>query len=156
MKLLKLSLLVILLSGCVSTPELIVETPTERTSLSLHLTKSASFVDHLKGAQSNLQQAQAIGVLRENDPALACVTQVLAKIAPETGDAPKSFVPNSGSILEDASIAYILKRQLEDLRNLGPSQPDPTCLGLVGQIVYDGAVAARRGLSVLNPIRGLR
>lgn len=94
-------------------------------------------VDLLEAAY-NLDNAIAIGVLPADDPAAACVHDVLQKTGVEAAagtPAVQSFVPKVSLAASAGSVAYIRAQQLRSLKGIEVSIE---CKGMIGQFVVDG------------------
>ncbi len=138
------------LSGCVSTPEKIVATPTGST-LPIPIT-SPTLIAALQADAYNLDQAVVIGALAKDDPAPACLHDFLQKAGieiPPGGTAPASFAPKPEG---KASILYIQVQQAKSIAGGGIKVSTP-CLALIGQLRLDEATAAARGAEALLPIK---
>jgi hypothetical protein len=68
-------------------------------------------------------------------------SSALASAGPEL----ESFKPKYGGLASAGAVLYIEKRKLKKLR--GGVKIDPSCLALVGQIVFDGASSARKAVT---------
>jgi hypothetical protein len=101
-------------------------------------------VNDLIDAKFNVDEAARIGILDANDPAPYCLADVL-KRAGIGGPELESFKPKYGGVASAGAVLYIEKRKLEKLR--GGVKIDPSCLALVGQIVFDGASSARKAVT---------
>jgi len=121
--------------------------------------KEGGFVaSDLKAAAYNLDQAIAIGVLPEDDPAASCVHAVLGDLGLDgdgTATVAQSFQPKRDGLISTGAVLYIRARQLEKAREAGRFKLPKDCKAIIGQIVIDAAKVARRGLRSLIPGSGL-
>ena len=112
----------------------------------------------LKAAAYNLDQAIAIGVLPEDDPAAGCVHGVLGDLGLEgdgTATAAQSFQPKRDGLISTGAVLYIRARQLEKAREAGRFKLPEDCKAIIGQIVIDAAKAAGKTARSLIPGGGL-
>lgn len=92
----------------------------------------------------NLDNAIAVGALPADDPAAACVHDVLVKAGlelPPGSEPAKSFEPKRDGIASEGAIVYIRAQNLKSLQGIDVS---PECKMLIGQVVVDGARATRK------------
>lgn len=140
------------LTACVSSPNLIQSTPTN-ASLPLPITDPASILDW-KTASSTLDQAVAIGALLPDDPAPACVHNVLLQAGIELAPgavAPKSFVPLHNGPVSDAAVLYIQAQQAKQISSKGITV-SVSCEAIVGRIFIDNLKAVAKVGTSLIPI----
>lgn len=144
-----LAILCFCLSACVSTPQLISGTPTGG-SLPIPIT-NPTIVTDLQSAAYNMDNAVAVGALQANDPAPACIHDVLVKAGieiPAGAVAPKTFVPKNDGAASAGAIAYIIAQQAKQISKTGVSV-DPSCEALLGRVVIDGVKAVNKAVPLL-------
>lgn len=111
----------------------------------------------LKAAAYNLDQAIAIGVLPADDPAAACVNDVLVDLgldADASPDASQSFMPKRDGLVSVGAVLYIRARQLEKAKATRVNLPT-NCKAVIGQIVIDAAKVAGKVARSVIPGGGL-
>lgn len=137
-------LLMMTIAGCATT----ISGPGPNVGIS----KTSTFGEDLLATAYNLDNAIAVGALPADDPAAACVHDVLIKAGLETpaGAEPvKSFEPKREGVVSEGAIIYIRAQNLKGLQGMEVS---PRCKELIGQVVVDGAAAGRK-LSPLGLFR---
>lgn len=120
--------------------------------------KQGGFVaKDLLAAKYNLDQAIAIGVLPEDDPAASCIDDVLVDLgldANASPDAVQSFDPKRDGLISEGAVIYIRAQQLKKIKE-GRIVLPQACKAVIGQIVIDAARVAHKGLRSLIPGSGL-
>lgn len=144
---LALILTIVLLTGCISTPSRIVETPAPGTSsLPIPIT-NPTIVTDLQSAAYNLDNAVAIGALPADDPAPACLHDILRQGGVEVpaGQVPaKSFAPKNDGLASLGSIAYIQIQQAKAMSGNSGITVAVSCKALLGTFVIDGMTAVAK------------
>lgn len=134
------------LSGC--------EAPQPISSAPLGLPADSLVATGLKNAAFNLDQAIAIGVLRKDDPAAACVHGVLKDAGLDgdgTAPAVQSFQPRVTDLVSAGSVAYIDAQRLKAVSGMLGTIPGG-CEALVGRIMIDGLKAGARVMPLPLPL----
>lgn len=109
----------------------------------LGLSQDDSIVKDLKSAAYNLDQAIAIGVLPEDDPAAGCVHSVLSGLGlDDTDTAAQTFMPKRDGLISRGAVLYIRARQLEKAKATRADLPSD-CKAIIGQIVIDAVKVVR-------------
>lgn len=86
--------------------------------------------------------AVKLGVLPADDPAVGCLTGVLADLGLD-GDAAEMFTARREGLFSEAAIIYIRARQAAELSRY---RLPPECDAVVGRIVIDGVKFGIKGL----------
>lgn len=133
-----------LLAGC-ATNEI------SNSTLGVKLAPESQIATGLKDAAFNLDSAIAIGVLKSDDRAAACVHGVMLDAGLE-GDAStaQSFAPRVSDLISASSVAYIEAQRLKALQGMNLQMPQG-CEAVIGRIVIDGAKASAKLAPSLMP-----
>lgn len=119
------------------------------------LRQDGLIANDLKAAAFNLDQAIAIGVLPEDDPAAGCVRGVLSDLGLDGTAAPEqSFMPKRDGLISIGAVLYIRAQQVKKARASRITLPQD-CMAIIGRIVIDAAKVAGRGARSLIPGGGL-
>lgn len=119
------------------------------------LPQDGVIANDLKAAVYNLDQAIAIGVLPEDDPAAGCLHGVLSDLGLDgTATAAQSFQPKRDGLISEGAVLYIRAQQAKKARANRIVLPKD-CKAIIGQIVIDAAKVASRGARSLIPGGGL-
>lgn len=124
------------LMGCATT----ISGPSPNVGIS----PTSTFGEDLMATAFNLDNAILVGALPADDPAAACVHDVLRKAGlelPPGAEPAKSFEPKREGVVSEGAIIYIRAQNLKGLQGLQVSQD---CKTLIGQVVVDGASAGRK------------
>lgn len=110
----------------------------------VQISKNSTVGEDLLAMGYNLDNAVIVGALPSDDPAPACVHDVLRKAGLETvpgTETPKSFTPQREGVLSEGAIIYIKAQALKSLKGIEVS---PECEQIIGRIVVDNMKAARK------------
>ncbi len=93
-------------------------------------------------AESNLKKAVEVGVLGDGDPALACLSGIVADLN-LAGEPAPGFEPEKKGLVSLGSVVYIRAQQAKAFADFKLNED---CEAVVGRFVLDSARAAAKVL----------